>query len=379
MSAEVTKSRVYVTGGADEHSFSGCSYYFTADLKANLSNRQIVSIPTSMYKTMRLNVLMWAIRFAIDPRPYFFMTSEYQQSNLRALGRKISEDDTYISFSPILPKDVMNSDCNVLLMVDMTLDQYLKYDHFHSVPKRVIKAIKRSEQLSYVRANRIFAATEVTLNQLTSLYDVSPDVVEVVGRGVNLPLVLPSRPGRKNSSAELLNIGFVGHDFKRKGLLTLIKAIESVPELINKVIVHAVGPTDNDLSARPWLRLYGYISKKDALGRYIEILENSDLGYLFSQSEGIPGSVLEFLALGVPCLISDIHEMESIRDLPGVVPIALSAGVHGISQTISDFLKYPDTLIDLRKKAAQNNFQGWDQQAKNVASWCKTGSATLTR
>ena len=166
-------------------------------------------------------------------------------------------------------------------MVDMTLHQYLQYEHFGTVPKRVSDEIFQTEKLSYARADRIFAATDVTREQLVTLYDVPRAKIEVIGRGVNLPLHLCSRSDGGESNNILLRIGFVGHDFKRKGLPTLIEAVRTTPELADKIVLNAIGPTDSDIKAQPWMQLHGYISKQDALERYVGILANSDIGTCF--------------------------------------------------------------------------------------------------
>lgn len=315
--------------------------------------------------------MAWAVRFRVDPRLYFYMTREYQQANWDRIGRSITGNDSYLSFSPIIPNKILNSSCNVLLIIDMTLNQYLKYEHFGTVPKRVAEEIFQSEKLSYARADRIFAATDVTREQLVTLYNIPRNKIEVIGRGVNLPLELPSRSESQESNDAPLRIGFVGHDYKRKGLPILIEAIEASPQLDGKIVLNAIGPTESDIKAQPWMRLHGYISKEDALERYVEILSASDIGYLFSQSESIPGSVLEFLCLGVPCLISDIPEMQSIRDLPGIVSVPLSAGLHGIKQAILDLTVSREKIVELKKLAAENTFREWHRQAEQVASWCR--------
>ena len=265
----------------------------------------------------------------------------------------------------------MVSSCSVLLYLDMTLHQYLKYEHFGAVPKRVSDEIFQTEKQSYARADRIFAATAVTREQLTTLYGVPQEKIEVIGRGVNLPLGLYSISESQKSSESLLRIGFVGHDFKRKGLPTLIEVVNTTPELADKIVLNAIGPTENDIKAQPWMKLHGYVNKKDALERYIEILANSDIGYLFSESEGIPGSVLEFLCLGIPCLISDIPEMKSIQDLPGIVSVPLSAGLDGVRCTILQLTNSNKRISELKKLAAKNIFREWHQQAEQVASWCR--------
>ena len=73
-----------------------------------------------------------------------------------------------------------------------------------------------------------------------------------------------------------------------------------------------IGPGRGDLPDRSYMSLHGYINKDQDLDKLVAILDRCDLGYLFSRSEGVPGSVLEFLSRGVPCLISDIPPMRGV-------------------------------------------------------------------
>lgn len=350
-------------------SFSGCSYYFTRSLKACVTEVDIHAIPFSNYSVMRSVLLRWGMNFATDPRPYFYMTNEYHQFNWHSTGRTIDRDDTYLSFSQIVPRTIRESDSKVLLMTDMTLSQYLKYEHFGDVPNRIAAELLHHERLSYERADRIFSATEVTADQLERIYHVPPSKIEVIGRGVNLPIDLTvDRPSREACDGRM-RIAFVGHDYRRKGLPVLLDAIDMDGELQASVTVDVIGPKPEEFKPRDWLRVHGYIDKDGDLVRYIETLSGSDLGYLFSESEGIPGSVLEFMHLGVPCLISDIPEMASLRQVPGITVLPITSSAADLRDRLLDYVRDPSRLEDLRRQASQNAFKEWHVQAGKVSKW----------
>ena len=367
--SQASENQVYITGGNDEHSFSGCSYYFTRSMKARAPEMSLSCIPFQKYRAMRSKLLKWGMKFSVDPRPYYYMSHEYHESNWAMLRKTANQGDSYISFSQIIPNSIRKSECNVLLMTDMTLSQYLQYEHFGDIPKRISAELLRCEQLSYDRANRIFAATEVTADQLMRIYHVPFSKIEIIGRGVNLPIDFSVGETRERSADNRLRIVFVGHDFRRKGLPTLIEAIDSTNELQSRVLVNAIGPRSEEFSPRDWLEVHGYIDKKVEMKKYTDIISHSDLGYLFSQSEGIPGSILEFMHLGIPCLISDIPEMASIRDYPGVVSVPISSGHSGVRDRLLEFVTNPMRLKDLKLQASTNIFREWHLQAEKVARW----------
>ena len=367
--SSASENQVYITGGNDERSFSGCSYYFTRSMKARAPELRLSCIPFQNYRAMRSALLKWGMRFSVDPRPYFYMTHEYHECNWVSLRKIVNREDSYISFSQIIPNSIRKSECNVLLMTDMTLSQYLQYEHFGDIPKRISAELLSCEQMSYDRASRIFAATEVTADQLMRIYHVPASKIEVIGRGVNLPIDLSVEKTRTRPDERPMQIVFVGHDYRRKGLPTLLEAIESTVELQTRVVVNAIGPRREEFAPRDWLKVHGYIDKKVDLKKYTDIISSSDLGYLFSQSEGIPGSILEFMHLGIPCLMSDIPEMASIRHSPGVVSVPLDSGHTGVRDRLLEYVTNPMRLEELKRQASKNTFREWHMQAEMVARW----------
>ncbi len=365
--------RIFVTGANDKRSFSGCSFYFAADLRDRVQGDPVVPVPLLHYRAMRPALIAWAARMRADPRPYYYMTRQYHDRNLRSIGEELRDDDVYLSFAPVLPSRDRLKGARSVLIVDMTLQQYLGYEHFGRFPDRIRQDIIAQERESYGRCERIFAITPSVRDQLVTLYAVPDDKIEVIGRGINFPgiesLDLGAGPHGEAREPGRLRIGFVGHDFKRKGLPMLIEAIDR-NGWGGVVTVEAVGPGPGDLPARPYLNLHGYIDKDTDMHRYSRLLASCDVGYLVSQSEGVPGSILEFLSLGVPCLISDIPEMETLQALPGVSCLPLSEGASAVGGALRNLLSSPDRLRAMRARAATNAFDGWARQAEAVARWC---------
>ena len=87
--------------------------------------------------------------------------------------------------------------------------------------------------------------------------------------------------------------------------------------------------------------------------------------------EGVPGSVLEFLSRGVPCLISDIPPMRSLTHLPGVVSLPLAQGAAIIGDTLRGLLALPDRLRSLKAAACASKLAGWQEQAQCIGCWCR--------
>ncbi|HEU5020204.1 MAG TPA: glycosyltransferase family 4 protein [Pseudolabrys sp.] len=371
---------VFVTGGADVTAFSGSSYYLTESLRTVLaSHKHVQPISMHTYRTLAWPTLRWGLRHRIDPRKYFFMVKQYQEANFVENAIKPCASDTFLSFPAITPKrdKYLRGFKNVFLFIDLTLGQYLGYEQFNDIPDRIRKDILAEESESYRDVDRIFVFSDTVAQQLSGHYSVDPRKIQVIGRGLNIPTHivqemrrLGSDVGRRQEEFPL-RIGFVGVDFKRKGLLTLVEAVDSLPEeMRSKVELAVIGPDPDLLPKRPYLTAYGYMDKKRELERICRIMAECDLGYLYSKSEGIAGSVLEFLSLGVPCIVSDIPAMQLLSHLPGLISIPLSAGTGGIRDICERSIARPESVLAVRSGLAGLKFDGWMRQATAIAQWC---------
>jgi len=339
--------RVFVTGGDRTLNFSGCAYYLMRSLAEQFPEFRVEAVPIHSYRTLYGATAMWGLRMRTDPRPYFFMTQQFQNANWLASRFDRDRNAVLISFPQIAISPDVGRFAKTYLYIDMTHRQYLSYGQFAGMPRRIQDEIFAQERASYASADRIFAATSEVRRQLIEHYSIADGRIEVIGRGLNMPLLRPERR-REVKSDDRLRVGFMGLDFERKGLRDLIAAIDADTWLQQRVALEVIGPGQGDLPDRAYMSLHGYINKDQDLDRLIAIMDRCDLGFLFSRSEGVPGSVLEFLSRGVPCLISDIPPMQSLTRLPGVVSLPLAQGAAIIGDTLRELLALPDHLRSLK-------------------------------
>ncbi len=363
--------RVFVTGGDRTLNFSGCAYYLMKSLAEELPEFRVEAVPIHSYRTLYGATAKWGLRMLTDPRPHFFMTRQFQNANWRASQLEGDADDVLISLPQIAISPDVQRFSRIYLYVDMTHRQYLSYGQFNTMPSRVRRGIIAQERASYVLADRIFACTLQVKMQLTEDYAVPPDKIEIVGRGVNMPDVRSGSRGEVRSDGKL-RVCFMGLDFERKGLRDLIEAIDADTMLQQRVALDVIGPEQTSLPRRDYMEAHGYIDKDRDLGGLISILDRCDVGYLFSRSEGIPGSVLDFLSRGRPCLISDIPQMGDLTRMPGVVSLPLARGAAVVGDTLRELVTSPERLRSLKENAGASVIAGWKHQAQCIGRWCSS-------
>jgi len=131
--------------------------------------------------------------------------------------------------------------------------------------------------------------------------------ITFIPHGVDLSIFKPKR--LRNAENQRFNLCCTGNINENKNQLFLAKLMLSLPNNIN---LHIYGKSDPDyleklttfinhrkLNER--IHLHGYVTNSELP----DVLNNMDAFVLFSFNEGLPVSVLEALACGVPVLCSD--------------------------------------------------------------------------
>jgi glycosyltransferase involved in cell wall biosynthesis len=210
------------------------------------------------------------------------------------------EEVELVSHFPLLP--AAGEVEQVSYFIDATLEQnFVDYDLGARLPGSVVREALQRERDNYHRAARVVCMSRWAAESVRTRYGVAAEKVHVVRAGANLDeerlrtMRLPEAPGRK-----VLRLGFVGKDWRRKGLPLLLSAAERIEAAGQPVRVVVVGPASGALPAHPLLEPAGFLDKLRDLERFVEVLAGTHFGCLLSSAEALGISTLEFLRLGVP-------------------------------------------------------------------------------
>jgi glycosyltransferase involved in cell wall biosynthesis len=196
------------------------------------------------------------------------------------------------------------------------------------------------------------------------------------GASVELPPgwdfpVPPGRPGRERDFV----LGFVGADWRRKGLGLVLDVRDELARRGWKAAVHAAGHAPPELKNRPGMRFAGFIDKSGGSHAFLDFLAGCDLGCLFSEREALGISTLEFLRAGVP-VAGFAHEGPA-DTLPPDAGFRFDRGATcgGIADALEACLADENRLDALRRHARRwSPLLTWERCVRQIAEWRATGA-----
>jgi glycosyltransferase involved in cell wall biosynthesis len=121
------------------------------------------------------------------------------------------------------------------------------------------------------------------------------------GANFNLPpdYSFPKKSGQAGRDRPI-KLGFVGKDWRRKGLPFLLQVRSQLERMGSPATVSCAGFCPPELMREKGMEHVGFIDKKKDPARFLAFLTDCDVGCLFSEAEPLGISTLEFLHAGVP-------------------------------------------------------------------------------
>lgn len=161
------------------------------------------------------------------------------------------------------------------------------------------------ERANYSTSRRVVTMARWAARSAVGECGVDAAKVSTILPGANFDLpadaVLPEAPAAERAGREReFVLGFVGMDWRRKGLGLIVDVRDALARRGWKTLVLAAGEAPEELTRRPGVRFMGRIDKAHEPTAFLRFLLGCDVGCLFSNNEALGISTLEFLRAGVP-------------------------------------------------------------------------------
>lgn len=211
-----------------------------------------------------------------------------------------------VSFNQHFPpaEAVIGHGGKLCLYLDATFPLLLdRYGLAEVLPKAVQAECLANERKNFAQAEWLVFFQRWSAESAIRDCGADPARVRVICPGANLTLSagweFNSRRERPSSSRPLV-LGFIGKDWKRKGLPFLLEVRRQLVVAGVPTVIRCAGGVPDDLPADAGVESWGFIDKHRDSARFLEFLSGCDLGCLFSNAEASSIAVLEFLRAGIP-------------------------------------------------------------------------------
>lgn len=188
----------------------------------------------------------------------------------------------------------------------------------------------------------------------------------VIGNGLNLDAIgeLFTMEQRKNERAaydispEAIVIGMVGRFDPVKNHKGLLEALSKLEQYTFKLILIGEGLTTENHDLNQWISNYNLKEKVVLLGRRPDVLrfyQLMDFHVLPSHSEGFPNVLIEAMALGTPCVVTDAGDAAMIVKHTGwVVPVRDEELLRaGLKDAMNEYLSSKQDWNERKKACIQ--------------------------
>lgn len=235
-----------------------------------------------------------------------FQYSSYFLSNAEKQISPSHFSSKVISFNQTFPraKLIRKNGGRIFYYIDTTLsDLFNEVEYDVHIPFSVKQKAIAQEKENYALADGVVIMGNWVRPSLINEYGVAETKIRQILPGANfdMPVGFAFRPPSAGAGlTRPLVLGFIGKDWKRKGLPLLLQVRDILAARGYKVMIKAIGNCPEELRESPGLHYTGFINKAHSTSDFIDFLCSCDLGCLFSKTEALGISTLEFLRAGVP-------------------------------------------------------------------------------
>lgn len=282
---------------------------------------------------------------------------------------------TIISFNQLFPRaeTVNRAGGKIIYYIDMTLvDLFSDLSYGVSVGANMRQIAVHQERTNYNLAHRVITMGSWPLKTLKDEYNLPSSKLLSILPGANIQLksnwTFPNLSLDPGINRELV-LGFVGKDWERKGLQTLMFVKRELQARGFRVKLKIIGNCKAEWQNEAGVEFLGFIDKILNTERFIAEISSCDIGCLFSKGEALGISILEFLAVGVP--VAGFYHQGMIDTLipEASMQFELNAAIESIADRFQLFIT--DTNYQLSLKQSARNISSTVTWKSCISKWQK--------
>lgn len=232
------------------------------------------------------------------------------------------------------------------------------------VGRRTLRDALRREGELYRSARFFIGMARATVESAVRDYGVDPARAFIVKPGANLDegavraFLVARGPswrerGERFEKNRPARLGFIGMDWRRKGLERLVNAAELLANRGRPVVVSVIGNCPEHLRGHRQVEWLGAMNKSRDTAAFLAAVDSFALGCLPSYAEPLGISTLECLRLGVPVMGADVGGIpDCVPPEAGfLVPVAATGEM--IADEVEQRLFVPDRYNELQQAATR--------------------------
>ncbi len=239
--------------------------------------------------------------------------------------------------------------------IDATLKQLFNSPAYNmNVPGHIREKAYEDEYENYQLSEGVVTMSKWAAKSVIEEYKIPGEKVHIIMPGANIDIP----PGFKHRKFEgspgsdrPFRIAFIGKDWKRKGLPVLIRIADELTRRGYEINIVIIGYAPQGIIKLPFVDHFGFIDKSADAEKFLNLVGSCDMGGLFSESEALGISVLEFLRLAIP--IMGYAHQGAADTIPPDAGLRFSIGqpVQEITDKVEAYLKDKDWQVLMKSNA----------------------------
>ena len=211
-------------------------------------------------------------------------------------------------------------------------------------------------------ADRVICYTEMEKDKLANMLKIDSEKISVIPNGVDTDLFRPDPNNNKQSNqSNAITILWVGRFVRGKGVEYLIQAakilVKAVPDL--KILLVGDGPSKGKIKGliEKFNLKKNVIIKENVPNENMpEVYQKSDIFVLPSLNEGVPKTLLEAMACGIPVIISEFPHLEELIKNAGLT--FPKGDVHALADKIMRLIRDRELAKELGNNGRNKIVEG---------------------